>query len=160
MIGVYVVVPSVIVTVTFLPHSPVTCPERVQLVVHGVPTVKVTLVLLDAEAAVVTTTGFVPVMPAGTTTEICPALQELIVVAAVPLNVTVPWLDPKLFPLMRIESPIAPMVSLRPLMNGLTAKATPLLPMPFTVTETLPEVAALGTVTVMLVELQELAAAA
>jgi hypothetical protein len=53
--------------------------------------------------------------------------------------------------------PAAPEVWLRLLMTGgtTTVKGTPLLVRPFAITTTLPEVAPVGTLTVMLVALQE-----
>lgn len=78
------------------------------------------------------------------------ALQLVMAVAAVPLKVTAldPWLPPKFVPVMVIDELVAPEVWLRLLIVGgrITAKFTPLLARPDTVTTTLPVVAPPGTV--------------
>jgi len=86
------------------------------------------------------------------------AFDQELIVAAVPLNVTPPWLDPKLVPVIVTEVPIGPDVGdkLEMLGAGTTVKLTPLLATPPTVTTTLPVVAPVGTVAVMLAAPQEL----
>jgi hypothetical protein len=83
---------------------------------------------------------------------------QLVGVAVVPLNLTVPlpWLDPKLVPVIVTEAPTAPDVGERLVMcgAGTTVKFTPLLDLFETVTTTLPVVAPVGTVATMLVALQ------
>jgi hypothetical protein len=91
-----------------------------------------------------------------------PVALQLVTEAAVPLNVTVlvPWLAPKLLPMIVTAVPTGPEVGDRLLIQGTTVKFTPLLATPPTHTTTLPVVAPLGTVTAMLVWLQLLTAAA
>jgi hypothetical protein len=117
-------------------------------------TVNVTPALATPPAAVTTT--FPVVAPVGTAATIWAALQ-LVMVALVPLNVTLPLpcVGPKLEPAITIEEPIAPVFGVRELMlaGGVTVNTTPLLATPLTVTTTFPVVAPLGTVAVMLVEL-------
>jgi hypothetical protein len=110
------------------------------------------------------TTTFPVVAPEGTVAVMLLVVHEL-AVAVVPLNVTVllPWLPPKLDPVMVTEVPTTPEVGERLLMLGdgtVTMKFTPLLATPFTVTTTFPVVAPEGTVAVMLLAVQELAVAA
>ena len=116
---------------------------------------------LLASTPTVTTTSPV-VAPVGTVTVMLVALQALAVPAGVVLKVTVlePCVAPKLVPVMVIDTPTAPEVWLKLVIVGGTVKATPLLAAPNTVTTTLPVVAPVGTVTVMLVALQALAAPA
>ena len=81
---------------------------------------------------------------------------QLVVVAVVPLKVTVPVV-PKLVPVMVTAVPTGPVVGFRLVMAGadeVTVKFTPLLAIPPTVTTTLPVVAPLGTDATMLVALQ------
>jgi len=103
------------------------------------------------------TTTFPVVAPDGTGTPILPALQ-VVGVAVVPLNFTVlvPWLDPKLAPVIVTDAPTAPDVGERLVIlgAGTTVKVTPLLALLETVTTTFPVVAPVGTVAVMLVALQ------
>jgi len=80
------------------------------------------------EPSTVATTIF-PVVPAdgtGTATEV--ALQ-LVGVAVVPLNLTVllPWVDPKLLPVIVTEVPTVPEVGERPVMLGNILVADPVL---------------------------------
>src|SRR5438093_11612638 len=121
----------------------------------GLVTVKLTPLL--ATPPTVTTT-FPVVAPLGTGTTILVALQ-LVGVAAIPLNVTVlvPWLAPKLAPVIVTDVPRTPDVGFRPVMLGggtVTVKLTPLLATPPTVTTTLPVVAPAGTGTTMPVAAQ------
>ena len=127
----------------------------------GVVTVKLTPLL--ATPPTVTTT--LPVVaPAGTGTTMFVTLQ-LVGVAPIPLKVTVlvPWLAPKLAPVIVTDVPRTPDVGLRPVMLGggtVTVKLTPLLATPPTVTTTLPVVAPAGTGTTMPVAAQLVGVAA
>src|SRR5436853_2308061 len=116
------------------------------------PTVKFTPLL--AIPPTVTTT--LPVVaPLGTDATMLVALQ-LVVLAVVPLKVTVPVV-PKLVPVMVTAVPTGPDVGFRLVMAcaaHFTSKVTPLLAIPPTVTTTLPEVAPPGTDATMLVALQ------
>jgi hypothetical protein len=83
---------------------------------------------------------------------------QLVVVAGVPLNVTVPG-DPKLVPVIVTAVPTGPDVGFRLVIEGggadvVTVKFTPLLATPPTVTTTFPVVAPAGTDVAMLVEVQ------
>ena len=81
------------------------------------------------------------------------ALHVVIVVAVVPLNFTLPFPcdGPKFDPAITMEDPTAPVLGVSNVMLGaaVTVKLTPLLAVP-TVTTTLPVVAPVGTVAVML----------
>src|SRR5947199_227966 len=109
------------------------------------------------------TTKLPVVAPVGTGTTIDVALQ-LVGVAAVPLNLTVlvPWVAPKLVPVMVTDAPTAPEVGDRLVMLGVgsTVKLTPLLATLFTVTTTFPVLAPLGTGTTIEVVLQLVGVAA
>src|SRR6266404_4796165 len=123
--------------------------------VVDVATVKLTPLL--ATPPTVTTT-FPVVAPTGTGAAMLVALQPVGVVA-VPLNVTVlvPCGDPKFVPVITTDMPTAPDVGFRLVMLGagaVTAKLTPLLATPPTVTTTFPVVAPTGTGAAMLVALQ------
>jgi hypothetical protein len=100
------------------------------------------------------TTTFPVVAPLGTDATMF-VLRQLEVVAAVPLNVTVP-VDPKFVPVIVTDVPTPPKVGERLVMLGVgsTVKVTPLLAWPPTVTTTLPVVALLGTGTTMVFALQ------
>jgi hypothetical protein len=117
-------------------------------------TVNVTPVLATPPAAVTTTAPVVA--PVGTVATIWLALQ-LVIVAVLPLNVTLPFpcVGPKFEPAITMEDPIAPVFGVRELMlgGGVTVNSTPLLAAPLTVTTTFPVVAPVGTGAVMLVEL-------
>jgi hypothetical protein len=95
--------------------------------------------------------------PLGTVTAIVVAFQ-LVTVAVVPLNLTVPdpWVAPKLVPVTVTAAPTAPVVTDRLEIFGAetTVKLFPLLATLDTVTTTFPVVAPVGTVTTMLVALQ------
>jgi hypothetical protein len=85
--------------VTPVTQGPVTVPESVQFVVQLANTVKADPLL--AVPNTVTTT--LPVVaPAGTDTVMLVGLQALAAAAAIPLNVIVlvPWVAPKLVPVM------------------------------------------------------------
>jgi len=95
--------------VTPVTQGPVTVPESVQFVVQLANTVKSDPLL--AVPNTVTTT--LPVVaPAGTDTVMLVALQALAAVAVIPLNVIVlvPWVAPKLVPVMVIDVPAGPEV--------------------------------------------------
>src|SRR6185369_715660 len=101
------------------------------------------------------TTTLPVVAPEGTGTTMLVA-DQLVGVAAVPLNVTVlvPFVDPKFAPVIVTDVPAAPLVGDRLVMLGpvvVTVKAFALLATPPTVTTTLPVVAPEGTGTTMLV---------
>ena len=120
-------------------------------VMFGV-TVKGTPVL----ATPLTVTTTLPLVAAAGTVTSSEVVLQVVTVAAVPLNVTVPE-APKLEPEMVIGVPTVPELTDRPLMLGgvaETVKFTPLLGAAPTVTTTLPEMAPLGTGTTMDVELQ------
>src|SRR5260370_32638227 len=114
------------------------CCTRAMVFGTTVSTVK--LIPLLATPDTVTTT--LPVVaPAGTGATMLVALQ-LVGVASVPLKsrVLVPWVNPKLVPVMGSAVPTAAEVGDKPVMLGAatTAKLIPLLATPDTVTTTLP----------------------
>ena len=137
--------------------APTTPDVGLRLVIVGVPVDTVKLTPLLATPPTVTTT-FPVVAPAGTGTTMLVALQLVIVVAVVPLNVTVlvPCVAPKFVPVIVTDVPTAPDVGLRLVIVGVasTVKLDPLLATPPTVTTTFPVVAPAGTGTTMLVALQ------
>lgn len=95
------------------------------------------------------TTTFPDVAPDGTVVSIAESVQ-LVTRALVPLNVTVPEVEPKFVPEIVTAAPIAPEFGDRLLMLGTefeatTVKPTRLLATPFTVTTTFPDVAPDGT---------------
>jgi len=109
------------------------------------------------------TTTLPLIAPAGTGTRIEFTLQN-VGVARVPPNETVlePSVDPKPPPLICTEAPAPPDVGFRLVIigAGVTAKFTPLLAMPATITTTFPVEAPTGTNTEMLVGVQRLGDAA
>ena len=134
---------------------------RLVMLGPGVVTVKLTPLLATPPTA---TTTLPVVAPAGTGATMLVALQ-LVGVAPIPLKVTVlvPWLAPKLAPLIVTDVPRTPDVGLRLVMLGggtVTVKLTPLLATPPTVTTTFPVVAPLGTGATMLVAAQLVGVAA
>ncbi len=151
--------------------APCDAPKLLPAIVTDVPTtpdVGLTLVILGGGGDVtvkatpllgvpftVTTTGPV-VAPAGTGATMLVALQA-VGAAAVPLNWTVlaPCDAPKLLPAIVTDVPTAPDVGLTLVILGgvVTAKVTPLLDVPFTVTTTGPVVAPAGTGATMLAAL-------
>ena len=136
------------VIVTEVPNGPEVGDKLVML--GGTP--KATPLL--AKPLTLTTT--LPVVaPLGTGTIMLVALQ-LVGVAAAPLKVTapVPCDAPKLFPLIVTEVPTGPEVGFKLVMVGLTVNKTRLLPIPLTITMTLPVVAPAGTGATMVVLLQ------
>jgi hypothetical protein len=162
-LNVTVLVPRVVpkfapVIVTDVPTGP-EVGVSVLTVGVGNRTVKLTPLLATPLAF---TTTFPLVALDGTGATMLVALQ-LVGVAAVPLNLTVPlpWVEPKLDPVIVTEAPTTPDVGERLLMfgAGTTAKLTPLLDLFETVTTTFPVVAPVGTVATMLVALQLVAVA-
>src|SRR5438309_5528635 len=123
-------------------------------VMLGAPvTVNVTPALATPPAAVTTTLPHVATL--GTVAVMLLAPHLVIVVALVPLNFTLPFptLGPKLDPAITIDDPTAPVFGVNDVMLGapVTVNVTPALATPpATVTTTLPAVAPLGTVAVML----------
>lgn len=103
------------------------------------------------------TTTLPVVAPFGTGAAILVAVQ-FVGAAAIPLKVTVldPWLVPKFAPAIVTEVPMAPEFGVRLVMLGgrRTAKLTPLLAKPPTVTTTFPVDAPAGTTTMMVVAVQ------
>src|SRR5438309_2336060 len=138
--------------VTAVPTGPVV---GFRLVIVGADEVTVKFTPLLAIPPTVTTT--LPVVaPLGTDATMLVALQ-LVVLAAVPLKVTVSVVVTKLVPVIVTAVPTGPEVGFRLVMAGadeVTVKFTPLLAIPPTVTTTLPVVAPLGTDATMLVALQ------
>src|SRR6266403_295729 len=124
---------------------------RVERLGPGLVTVKAMPLL--ARPPTVTTT--LPVVaPVGTGTAVL-AADQLVGVAAVPLNVTVlvPLVAPKPVPVIVTAVAIGPLTGERLVRVGgtVTVNDTPLLARPLTVTTTLPVVAPVGTGTTMLV---------
>jgi hypothetical protein len=144
------------VIVTAAPAMP---EVRDKLLMFGT-TVNATALLLTPPT-VTTTVPLPPVAPAGTSAVMDVTLQ-LVGVAAMPLNVTVllPCKLPKPDPVIVTELPAMPDVGDKLAMLGTTVKATPLLDPPFTVTTTLPVVAAAGTATAIEVDFQLVGVAA
>jgi len=164
-----------LVTVAVVPlkvtvPDPCVEPKFVPVIVTAAPTAPVVidrLVMLGAETTVkldpllftplANTTTFPVVAPLGTVTAMLVALQ-LVTVAALLLNSTVPdpWVEPKFVPVIVTAAPTAPVVIDRLVMLGAetTVKLDPLLFTPLANTTTFPVVAALGTVTFMVVEFQ------
>jgi hypothetical protein len=110
------------------------------------------------------TTTLPVVAPVGTVATIDVAFQLVMLVAVVPLNLTVfvPWDEPKFDPEIVTEAPTAPEIgdTLTMLGAGTTVNDTPLLFTPLAFTTTLPVVAPVGTVTTIDVALQLLIVAA
>jgi hypothetical protein len=107
------------------------------------------------------TTTFPVLAPVGTEVTMVVEFQ-LVVVAVVPLNLTVPE-DPKFVPVIVTALPTVPDVGFRLVIEGadpVTVKAAPLLATPPTVTTTFPVVASDGTDVTMLVELHFVVVAA
>ncbi|HTV60667.1 MAG TPA: hypothetical protein VMJ93_17470 [Verrucomicrobiae bacterium] len=131
--------------------------ERLEIVGVAI-TVKTTPALAFPET--VTTT--LPVVAPLGTGAVMLVLVQLVGVAVVPLNLTVllPWVDPKVVPVIVIAVPTVPEVGDRPIIFGMTVKLLPLLDTPKTLTTTLPVVASEGTGTTMLVEPQVVGVAA
>jgi len=121
-------------------------------------TVKLTPLLITPET-VTTTFPVVAAVGTGTVIELAP---QAVGVAAVPLKVTVlvPWLEPKLVPVIVTGTPAAPLGRDKLVILGATVKLNPLLVVPPTVTTRLPLVAPEGTVATIDVGLQPVAVAA
>jgi hypothetical protein len=100
------------------------------------------------------TTTLPVVAPIGTGTAMVVA-DQLVGVAAVPLNLTVllPWVAPRFVPVIVITVPTGPLVGVRLVNVGgtVTVYVSALLARPPTVTTTAPVVAPVGTGTAMLV---------
>jgi hypothetical protein len=127
----------------------------------AVTTVNDTPLLLTPLALTIT----LPVVAlVGTVATIDVALQLVMLVAVVPLNLTVfvPWVEPKFDPAIVTEAPTAPEFgdTLTTLGAGTTVNDTPLLFTPLAFTTTLPVVAPVGTVTTIDVAVQLLIVAA
>jgi hypothetical protein len=101
------------------------------------------------------TTTLPVVAPLGTVTLIDVAAQ-LVIDAATPLKVTVPWVDVNPVPVIVTAAPTAPEVTDRLVISGAatTVKVFLLLAVPLTVTTMLPVVAPVGTVVTIDVALQ------
>jgi hypothetical protein len=169
-----VAVQLVMLAVVFMNFTvPLLCvePKLVPVIVTEAPTAPVVgerLVMVGARTTVkdapllftplAFTTTLPVVAPAGTVATIAPGPQLVIVVAAVPLNITkpVPWVEPKLDPAIVTDAPTAPDVGETLVIVGVgsTVKLTPLLAFPPTVTATLPFVAPVGTAATIDVVLQ------
>jgi hypothetical protein len=160
-----------LVTLATVPLN-VTDPDEPKLVPVIVTAVPVTPLLVErpvtagAETTVkltpllftpASTTTFPVAAPLGTVTPM-PVPLQLVGVASVPLNFTVPD-EPKLVPIIVTAAPTAPVAGDKFEMAGATVKLFPLLVTPLANTTTLPVVASLGTVTPMLVALQLVTAA-
>jgi hypothetical protein len=111
---------------------------------------------LLADPPTVTTIDSEPMTaPLGTVATICVVVQLLAEAAAPPKVIALlPWLLPNPLPLIVTFFPIGCVVGLSEVMCGRTLKLIPLLPCVFTVTTTLPVVAAVGTVATTFVLLQ------
>src|ERR1700730_12289610 len=107
----------------------------------------VTVKLIPVLAAPPTVTTTLPVVAPGGTAAVMLVALQLVGAATVPLKVTVlvPWLAPKLVPVIVISVPAVAEDWLRLVMLGVTVKLIPLLATPLTVTRMLPVVAPAGT---------------
>ena len=134
-------------TVTAAPTAP---DAGDKLVIVGADDVFTTVKVIPLLAfPFVVTTTFPDVALSGTVVSIAVSVQ-LITVAFVPLNVTDPDAEPKFVPVMVTAAPIAPEFGDKPVMLGVeddvtTVNPTRLLPVPLTVTATLPVEAPVGT---------------
>src|SRR6267378_2702910 len=143
--------------------APTTPEVGFKLVTLGPGTVTVKFIPLLATPPTVTTT-FPVVAPLGTGATML-AGPQLVGTAAMPLNLTVlvPCTAPKFAPAIVTDVPMIPDAGFRLVMLGagtLTAKFTPLLATPPTVTTTFPVVAPAGTAVEMLAALQLVGVAA
>jgi hypothetical protein len=169
-VALQLVIVVAIVLANFSVPVPWVEPKFVPVIVTDAPTAALVgerLVMLGAATTVndalllftplAFTTTLPVVAPVGTVARIDVALQ-LVIVEAVPLNVTEPdpWLAPKLAPVIVTDAPTAPDVGETLVILGVpsTVKLTPLLALPPTVTTTLPVVAPVGTVATIDVVLQ------
>ena len=159
------------VPLNFTPPVPCEDPKFVPVIVTEVPTAPELgerLVIVGIESTVngtlfvetplAVTTTFPVLAPVGTTATIDVAFQELIEVAAVPLNFTppVPCDTPKFVPVIVTDAPTAAEVGARLVMVGVarTVKETPLVETPLAVTTTFTVVAPDWTTTTIDVALQ------
>jgi hypothetical protein len=146
------VVPKFVpVIVTEAPTAP-EVGERLLIVGVVASTVNVGPVI-DTPLTVTTTVPVVAPVGTGTTIEV---LAQLVIVAAVPLNFTVPAVVPRFVPVIVTVAPTAPEVGERLVTVGVasTVNEVPLLDTALTVTTTLPVVAPVGTTATMEVLLQ------
>jgi len=136
-----------------------TAPELGDTLVMAGTTAKFTPLLLTPLAF---TTTFPVLAPVGTAATIDVAPQLMIVVAVVPLNVTVfvPWVEPKPVPAIVTNVPTVPDAGDRLVMVGTTVKFTPLLTTPPMVITMFPVVAPAGTGTMIDPVLQPVGVAA
>src|SRR5439155_10968986 len=135
------------VIVTDVPTGPLV---GARLVIPGVVNTVNATPLLALPPTVTTTLPVVAAAGTGTTMLVA---DQLVGVAALPLNVTVlvPCVAPNVVPVIVTGVPAAPLVGARVVIFGVTVNATPLLVPPPTVTTMLPVVAPAGTGTTMLV---------
>jgi hypothetical protein len=141
-IDVAVQFPIVVAVVPLNATVPVPCvvPKFVPVIVTNAPTAPVVgdkLVMLGAGTTVndtpllftppAVTTTLPAVAPVGTVATIDVAVQLVTVVAVVMLNFTVPWVVPKLVPVIVTDAPTAPIVGDRLVMFGSTVNDDPLL---------------------------------
>jgi hypothetical protein len=143
------------VIVTEAPTAPCVGDKLVRL--GAAKTVNVDPLL--ATPLIASATNTLPVVaPVGTIATIDVALQLVMAVAIVPLNLTdpLPCVEPKFVPVMVTEAPTAPCVGDKLVMLGAatTVNATPVLYTPLARTTTLPVVAPVGTVATIDVALQ------
>jgi hypothetical protein len=136
--------PETVADVPLNVTEPVVLPKLVPVIVTDAPGAPVVGERLEITGAteklipllstpLVCTTTFPVVAPAGTVTPILPALQ-LLTVAVVPLNLTVPepWAVPKFDPVIVTDAPTAPLVIERLEIEGVprTVKLTPFVSTP------------------------------
>jgi hypothetical protein len=166
-------VPLVPLKVTVL--VPWVTPKLVPVIITDAPTCALVgdrLVTLGSDATVKampllatlpTVTTTLPVVALVGTVATMLVADQLVVAAVVPLKVTVlvPFVPPKLVPVIVTDEATAPLVGERIVMVGVdnTVNETPVLATPPTVTTTLPVVAPAGTVATMLVADQPVVAA-
>src|SRR5260221_563663 len=126
-----------------------------RLLITGLSTVNTVPALALLETPFTVTTTFPVVDPLGAETTIWVLLQLVMVVAEVPLKVTVlvPRVAPKFVPVIVTDAPKPPAVGDKLVTPGvgMTVKLMPLLATPAKVTRTLPVVAPPGTETKILV---------
>lgn len=132
-------------------NAPTTPDEGYTLAMAGAGGIVTTLKLTPLLAVPPTVTTTLPLeAPAGTLVAIEELLQ-VVTVAVVPLNVTVPPLEPKLAPVIVTAAPTAPELGEMPAIAGaevdgvMTLKLTSLLSLPFAVITTFPVFAPEGT---------------
>ena len=136
--------------VTIVPEGP---EEGLRLVIVGDGvTAKVTPLLANEP----TVTTILPVVAPRGATVVMLVLLQLVGAAGIPLKEIElnPWVAPKLDPLIVTSVPTGPDDGVKIEILGKTVNGTELLAIPATVTTTLPDVAAEGTVTTILVAFQ------